>query len=447
MKSAGAVCWLCLAAALFTLQACAFYPNAVIVYDLPAPTATEPTVRDDGRYLVMVSVTGGGSRAALWHAAVMSELYRQVKLPDGRSITDEIDYISSVSGGSLSSAYWCLNKPEADTTRTDRYDAFFDVYLADMRVNIEARMAGSPLTWYRYFVSSEDKAVVLGETLDALYFGHTTFAGLADRQRRGVSPVLIANGTDMETGAKFLFTTLPRAEFEADPGRLVGRPMESLAGSGISLGADVFNIVTPGDLGLSIEAMEVSRAVAASSSVPLVLGPVVLRDNVNSTPEKPVYRHVSDGGVNDNQGLMTLIELLVKRAGREGEKFTGAVVLVVDANPYIDPRYCREGVRMLTAIETVERSYYICFHQGRAFTLLSIMNILGDDPRLENVAFVYLSPYLADDPVISDIFTRTPTRYRITPGQADAIERAARIVVGKAREKILDRLQTRERTR
>ncbi len=49
----------------------------------------------------------------------MKELYKQVKLPDGRSITDEIDYISSVSGGSLSMAYYCLNKPNVDSSHTD----------------------------------------------------------------------------------------------------------------------------------------------------------------------------------------------------------------------------------------------------------------------------------------------------------------------------------------
>ncbi len=89
----------------------------------------------------------------------------------------------------------------------------------------------------------------------------------------------------------------------------------------------------------------------------------------------------------------------------------------------------------------IERSYYICFHQGRAFTFLTIMNVLKDDPRFRDVTFVYLSPYLADDPEISDIFTQTPTRFKLTPAQADTIERAAGIVVEKARGKILDQLQ------
>jgi predicted acylesterase/phospholipase RssA len=434
-----------LSLALLIGSACAFYRDAVIVYDLPAVPTASPAPRDEGNFLVALAVSGGGSRAALWHAAVMKELYRQVKLPDGRSITDEIDYISSVSGGSLSSAYWCLNKPEADTTHTDSYNAFFDAYLADMRVNIESKMAGGPFTWYRYLISSEDKAIVLATTFDKLYFNHATFADIADRERRGVSPILIANGTDMDTGAKFLFTTLTRSDFEARPELLTRRLTETaLAESDVSFGGDVLDIVTTDDIGVSITDMKISRAAAASACVPLILGPVVMRDNKRSTPEKDVYVHVNDGGVNDNQGMVSLMELLYGRVEREGKKFKGAIIIIVDANQYIDPRYSEEMVRAFSTIEMVERSFYICFYQGRAFAYLTIMNILKSDPRFKDVTFVYLSPYLADDPAISDIFTRTPTRFKITPAQADNIERAAEIVVEKVKERLLEKLQKKQ---
>jgi predicted acylesterase/phospholipase RssA len=437
---------ICLAAALLVAFGCALYRDAVIVYDLPAAPVTSPAPRDEGDFLVALAVSGGGSRAALWHAAVMKELYRQVKLSDGRAVTDEIDYISSVSGGSLSSAYWCLKKPEVDTTHTDQYDAFFDRYLTDMRVNIESEMAGGPLSWYRYLISSEDKAIVLGRTFDKLYFNHSTFGELADRERRGVSPILIANGTNMDTGAKFLFTTLTRSDFEVRPELLARRlGTTSLAQSDISFGGDVLNIVTTDDIGVSITNMEISRAAAASASVPLILGPVVLRDNKKSTPERDVYVHINDGGVNDNQGLVSLMELLYGRVEREGKKFKGAMIFIVDANQYIDPRYSEDMVRAFSTVGMVERSFYICFYQGRAFAYLTIMSVLKSDPRFKDVTFVYLSPYLAEDPAISDTFTRTPTRFKITPKDADNLEKAARIVVEKVRARMLERLREEER--
>ena len=61
----------------------------------------------------------------------------------------------------------------------------------------------------------------------------------------------------------------------------------------------------------------------------------------------------------------------------------GRVVLIVDANPRIDPRYCQESVRAFSTIEMIERSYYICFHQGRAFTFLTIMNVLQGRPPVQ----------------------------------------------------------------
>jgi predicted acylesterase/phospholipase RssA len=432
----------CFAAALVVISGCALYRNNVVVYDLPSKNAPAPGVnRDEGDYLIALAVSGGGSRAAVWHAAIMKELYRQVKLPDGRSITDEIDYISSVSGGSLSSAYWCLEKPDTHTTDTASYDAFFQKYLSDMRLNIEAEMAGSPFTWYRYLLASEDKAIVLKNTFDKLYFHHKTFAELADRQRRGVSPVLIANGTDMDTGAKFLFCSLDSSDFEARPEEFTRRlESSSLKDADISFGGDVLSIVTPKDIGISIEEMEVSRAAAASASVPLILGPVVLKDNVRSTPEKPVYVHVNDGGVNDNQGLVTLMELLFGKVEHEEKKFKGAMIIIVDANQYIDPRYTENMVRAFSTVGMVERSFYICFYQGRAFAYLTIMNVIRSDPRYRNVTFVYLSPYLAGDPGISDTFTRTPTRFKITPEQADNLEMAAKVVVEKVKEKMMDKL-------
>jgi predicted acylesterase/phospholipase RssA len=438
----------CLLAALVAASGCALYRDAVIVYDAPAGAMTATVPHDEGVFLVAVAVSGGGSRAALWHAAVMKELYRQVKLPNGGSVVDEIDYLSSVSGGSLSSAYWCLLKPEANTTHADEYDAFFKRYLADMRINIEAKMVGGPFSWYRYLISSEDKAMVLKETFDALYFNHKTFGDLADREHRGVSPVLIANGTYMDTGAKFVFTTLPRQDFEVRPEEIYRSLKDtSLAESHISFGGDMFNVVTADDIGVSIAAMEVSRAAAASASVPLILGPVVLRDNKKSTPEKPVYVHVNDGGVNDNQGLVTLMELLFGKVEREGKRFKGAMIIIVDANQYIDPRYSEDLVRAFSTVEMVERSFYICFYQGRAFTYLTIMNVLRSDPRFKDVTFVYLSPYLAGDPATSDTFTRTPTRFKITPEQADNLENAARIVVGQMKGRILKGLRNEKNGR
>ena len=130
---------------------------------------------DDGDYFLAVTVSGGGSRSAVWSAAVFRELFKQVKLPDGRSILDEVDYISSVSGGSVSSAYYCLNKPESDTSNIEEHTTFFDTFVKEMRRNIERDVMLKPWLWYRIFLQPVELAFYLKWDFDKYYFHNATF--------------------------------------------------------------------------------------------------------------------------------------------------------------------------------------------------------------------------------------------------------------------------------
>jgi hypothetical protein len=97
-------------------------------------------------------------------------------------------------------------------------------------------------------------------------------------------------------------------------------------------------------------------------------------------------------------------------------------------------------------------------YRGKTLAYYAIM-FIQSDPRFNNIKFVYISPYLVEDPELiervdespyprsfippelGDIvnnFKATPTRFRINPALADSIELAAEIVVGGVREMILD---------
>ncbi len=62
--------------------------------------------RGDDLALVILSLSGGGSRAAILAAKVMLKLQQVYKDID---LLQEVDVISSVSGGSLTAAYYCLS--------------------------------------------------------------------------------------------------------------------------------------------------------------------------------------------------------------------------------------------------------------------------------------------------------------------------------------------------
>ncbi len=370
----------------------------------------------------------------------MEELYKQVKLPDGRSIIDEIDYISSVSGGSLSMAYYCMNKPNVDSSHTDLYDEFFDTYRTDMRRNIEGDLIRNLFRFYKIFLTSEETGLLLKQAFDKLYFQGRKFDELGKRQKNGWSPTLIMNGTVMDTGARFLFTTLTKDSFDTTPRDLAEKLTQTGFGkSNFRFGGDFLGITFCDDIGLSIGDMEVSRGVAASASVPLLLGPIVLKDQKNSTPDEESFIHVSDGGINDNQGIVTIMQLIIDRlVDTPKRNFRGGLVIIIDSNQSIDPAKSMGSVKGFNLLGTAERAMNISFFRGKALTYVTIMFLTSTDPRYKDITFVYISPYVADDADIAHLFEETPTRFRIAPDKADNLSRAAEIAVRKAKDTILD---------
>jgi hypothetical protein len=429
-----------LALSLLSTFACSTIGHNRLVYDQRSPITRQYVPTDDGDYIFAVAVSGGGSRAAVFSAAVMKELYKQVKLPDGRSITDEIDYISSVSGGSLSMAYYCMKKPNVDSSHTDLYDQFYVQYLADMRKDLGSGVLKSFFHWYRVFATPEKKGLLLKEAFDKLYFHGLTFDEIAERQKNGWCPTLILNGTNIDTGSKFLFTTLTPSDFDAAPKTLVERLSTTGFGkSDYHFGGDLLGMTFCDDIGLSIGDMEVSRGVVASGSVPLLLGPIVLKDQKQSKPDDEFFTHVSDGGINDNQGITTVMQLIVDRFVDTPERhYRGGLVIIIDSNQTIDPSLSVESVRGFNVLGTVERAMNISVFRGKALTYVTIMFLMSTDPRFKNITFVYIAPDMANDPEILTLFQQTPTRFKIDPDKADNLERAAEIVVGKVKDRLLD---------
>src|SRR5581483_5004350 len=58
--------------------------------------------------LIVVTASGGGTRATAMAMSVLETL-GHVKLPNGKSMADEVDIISSVSGGSVAAGYFAMH--------------------------------------------------------------------------------------------------------------------------------------------------------------------------------------------------------------------------------------------------------------------------------------------------------------------------------------------------
>jgi predicted acylesterase/phospholipase RssA len=422
----------------WTVSGCSIFGDEYLIYSQPCPTKRTYESPDDGDFFLAVAVSGGGSRSAVWSAAVLKELHTQVKLPDGRSIIDEIDYMSSISGGSLSMAYYCLKKPSVDTTHTDAYDAFFDEYLTDMRRNIEKDLFLRPWLWYRLLLPPEELAILLSWDFDRNYFHGVNFDDLAKRQRLGWCPTLIINGTVMDTGAKFLFTTLSRKDF--DYGTAISSGLyddTGLARSNVIFTGDILGVNFCEDIGLSIGDMDISRAVVASAAVPLIFGPVILGNQCPLVSDDASYIHINDGGIGDTLGLETIMQLAIDRFNDPERSYRGGMVIIIDANHLIDPTDSLSTIEGFTSVDLVRRSREIYAYRGKNLAYLSIMFMQKDDPAIQYIRFVYISPYMVDDPDMIEKVKATPTRFKIKPELADNLEAAAEIVVHDVTERIL----------
>ena len=312
----------CLTAPVYTL------PSTIEPLPCLTPVNSEDTV-------IGLAVSGGGSRAALFAAATFEAL-AQLKLEAGpTSVLDRVSYISSVSGGSLASAYYVLKKPAREVPMLDvqgeltgDYQKFFFDFKEAMAQNYEGPLFRRNLLKWRWFnpaFTAKSLAEILGED----YFGTENFGELAEREQRGDAPRLMVNTTLYNNGRRFLLSTIPREQLRFKWAEAVSRvsttgvPPEYQAD--LSRRAEEVTTVTPQDLHLNVCATKVAASVSGSMSFPPLIGPISLMDS-----KEERYWHVGDGGMSDNTGGESLLMMLLQ--GMQEGRFRRAMLLAIDSS-------------------------------------------------------------------------------------------------------------------
>lgn len=294
------------------------------------------TPAPDREILIGLSVSGGGSRAALFAAGAIEALASMGVGPKRRSVLEEVSYISSVSGGSLASAYYVLKKPTRevpmlapDGKLTEGYREFFKSFKDAM-----ARDYEGPLFWRQMFrlrwFNPAWTARSLSEILDEDYLGGTTFDGLARREKAGDSPRFLINTTLYNDGRRFVLSTLNRESLRYDflnelrrrPGWEEASPESKQI---LRTRWEALQSQTPQDLKLDVCGIKVASAVAASMSFPPIIGPISFR-----VEGEDDYWHVGDGGLSDNTGGESLLMVLLKKLQDGTAK--RAVIIALDSS-------------------------------------------------------------------------------------------------------------------
>lgn len=226
-----------------------------------------------------LALSGGGYRAAAYHIGTLRALHKL-------NVLDKVDVISSVSGGSITAAYYVLNKDKG----FDTFEKYFKeklkhnvlwIAIIELLLVIGAIIAiikFSPdgygiwafvgcivlllLVWY--YVLPVSKFIEWACCL--LFFKGAKLDSLPD------SPVLAINSTDLSTGNQFTFSQ----------DRMTCYPYRK-------------------NLRFKTSGFPLARAVMASSCIPQIFSPIKIgkKYRTGKSLKKPL---LVDGGLYDNQG-------------------------------------------------------------------------------------------------------------------------------------------------
>ena len=256
----------------------------------------DPGARNSDSLFVCLAFSGGGTRAAALSYGIMEALRDTVIRVDGREkrLLDEVDCISSVSGGSFTAAYYGL-------FRERLFEDFRGRFLESDVQGALASLLFNPVNWVRLASPYFSRIDMAAELYDSDIFDAASFEQL---QRNG-RPFVILNATNLGADRRFEFT---QEYFDA--------------------------------LGSRLDLYKVSRAVAASSAFPYLLTPISLKnypvaegytvpwwyknaidpknwitERYNAAKNLSVYLdkensyiHLMDGGLSDNIGTRAVLD-------------------------------------------------------------------------------------------------------------------------------------------
>lgn len=369
--------------------------------DRSAQYRAENMARGEGNsdtLLLSLTFSGGGMRSAAASYHLLDALRAQTVRVDGRETTllREVDFISAISGGSFTAAYYALH----------REDIFSDYPQRALRRDLQSLTLRGVLRPRSVAALSSPyygRGDYLADRLDDVLFEGRTFADMPRRR-----PYVRIAATDMIEGRRVEFTQ------------------------------EGFDLLCS-----ALDPVPISRAVAASAAVPGVFSPLNVADYSDTgqcpdtgTPQR--YRHLIDGGVADNLGIAGPLQTVgryngfintLQRFGYRGVRTYAIIVLNVESNP-TDPRDGQERVPgLLRTIGAAINGNMRVDSQELIATLRDRAQAwrrqIGEDPEaMRSGVFATATPRVfvieigfdqVTDPALRERLQSIPTALRISP--------------------------------
>jgi NTE family protein len=293
--------------------------------------------------LLILTFSGGGTRAAAFSYGVLEELHRtRVRTAQGAETTAlaQVDLVTGTSGGSFTALAYALYG-----------ERLFELYeTAFLKRDVQGALIGrliDPLDWPAVLSAGFGRSELAEAYYDSILFKGATFRDLAARP----GPFVLAGATDVSTGWRIDFS-----QDQLDP------------------------------MCVDLGALPLARAAAASSAVPGLLSPVTLDNRGGSCGFSPPawmataaaapstqllgnraemrlagielladsarrpYIHLVDGGLSDNLGVVSVVQALQEmmdspayRAALRVERLRRIAIVVVNARSQPDFRFDRQA--------------------------------------------------------------------------------------------------------
>lgn len=280
-------------------------PGDDLAHPTPMPSQRAPRARTDfapadvPEAFVGVSISGGGSRSAVFGLAVLKQL-------SALGILQHVSAISTTSGGGLPGAYYALNGPDLDWAAAESLMA--EDYLGKW-----LKSHGRPSSLMRVLATDEDRTDLLADVFDEVLFHGSTFGDLGNFQP-GTAPLWLANATEVGASRRFTFSEKSFAAINSD-----------------------------------LASYPIAQAVASSAAFPGVFNSVTLRDyrttyvahDGTTVPGGVTFKHLIDGGPTDNLGIEALLELAGSHRRQSGDSpwapepghHGRCLLVIVDSHP------------------------------------------------------------------------------------------------------------------
>ena len=283
-----------------------------------------------------IAVSGGGSRAAVFSAEVFFELQRY-------GILEQVDVISSVSGGSYTSAFYALSCDDyGDEKQVEKYcprtvedpDRFIwkpEQVFPLLQKNYIARWIWNwfwPDNIVRYWLTNFDRTDIMAETLSDNLYDNSNWGneGFRFHDLNPKRPHLIVNATN---NTSTVHRTLSKDICNAS--------RESIRCEARTQCLNfTFTLETFQCLKSSLDQYPVANAVTASATFPgafnyMTLGTYRGCKNSDCDTDPVGYLHLFDGGTSDNLGLFALNRVLKSVPDSAGGGRVNKVVILIDA--------------------------------------------------------------------------------------------------------------------